>query len=157
MQVKNQCLFPFLGWRLNHIQVYSKWDHLGKKNTTTQKLNPVTLEKVRNKNHNNIYVITAELGETMPWCTFCQSSITVKWLCMLKSFSLPNFYRVALLVLFTLSPLPLSLWHTHTHVFESTDPFFWIVIIPISGAKPHTHTSRERERHSEKPSLHLSH
>lgn len=30
----------------------------------------------------------------------------------------------------------LSLYPLHLHLFESPDPFFWIFISPISGAKP---------------------
>lgn len=30
----------------------------------------------------------------------------------------------------------LSLYPLHLHLFESPDPFFWICISPISGAKP---------------------
>lgn len=30
----------------------------------------------------------------------------------------------------------LDLYPLHLHLFESSDPFFWILISPISGAKP---------------------
>lgn len=30
----------------------------------------------------------------------------------------------------------MSLYPLHLHLFESPDPFFWICISPISGAKP---------------------